>query len=875
MSPVDRVGRVPVKPIDPSKLFTTPGGLVAVKSEPDAEGKSTYMVLRSPQWAVRSLFGKPVDAFFIGDDGLNLETGNYEAELEFPGYFGKFVLKSQANVVLFADAAPDARWIVAHSYKGKTWGVSKESLAKLFPEGSTEVPDLDAEFKQLEAPFPVEGEGGLWAFHGVDREANAFEYGKWRFTRVTEGTASKNTWAVEENGVYVGDVNIDAYPFMARPRPEFMSAIISAEVDGHFDPRPAEARFNALHSGKPTVVPLSSGSGFTKEEASSHAVVDEKGDVTIVDPNVNVIEDLSSQGIPLSSVKRIVVSHAHFDHIAGLWRLLRHLPQKPELFVHSNAGDLQKIAEGLTDEGEMSTLTTLVAMAEKATHGRVKGAELIKAMKVVPLQFGKPMMLGSLPFEFFFGNHTIPAVGYRIVNSETGLPAFLFTGDTRLDAESLFGAKSKETGAPVMSSGRADFLSHMVERTLFAGGKVLADGGVAGIHPAANYYLAMLSSLRASGIRDVRLSELTANLYLYHEGEQNVLKSGLQYAGSGWKNAIDISKQVGWSEPRYDDVIARMSRRAALGVSVLANLSAADLEEFLQMGTAVTYKKVNGSTATHYMMRDGETADSFYLLLDGAVKVTKDTPQGRITLANVTSGLVGEAVFAGHKMRNADVEIESPVTALKFGGDAVEFLKDKGIAAAIVRLREMRVFAQSGTYPALTALSSDTRDEIFLAADVVKVNAGDVIMREGERSRGLYVVVEGELAVTKKEGPLASRPIIVTSQDGVIGEGTLSGGKVRSATVFAKTDAQLMYLDGERAMRLQQSSPEFNAYLLGLVQTRQSAVAIAPVPEQMQLPLGSGGVGGPVCSVFLAGTEPTAMMMPAMMAVPMMGGKIF
>lgn len=91
---------------------------------------------------------------------------------------------------------------------------------------------------------------------------------------------------------------------------------------------------------------------------------------------------------------------------------------------------------------------------------------------------------------------------------------------------------------------------------------------------------------------------------------------------------------------------------------------------------------------------------------------------------------------------------------------------------------------------AIEALKADdalqcklTLDEWKLAAPYLNIrfiNTGDVLMTEGEQSRELFILAEGELEVK------IQNTVVTTLQPGtVVGEGTFFSGHQRSATVVA------------------------------------------------------------------------------------------
>lgn len=807
------------KKIDPDRLLVTDRGVVAVKGTPSGDtskGRMPLIVVRTPPWAVRDLFGYDVQLFIAAGARLRLGTGEHDTDVEFPGYFGKFVLQRRGDILLFPEELDAARRITRLSYLGREWGVQAQTLAASYPEGA-DIPDLNLEAIELESPFPHEGAGGLWQYHFVER-MGVFEYRGWRVEHLG-GTR----WRIHDGGKYLGDIDIDDFPVKVRTV-RFMQDVLENPLLG-------VDRHLALFQGRPTVVPLGSGSGFTKEEASSHMLIDESGEVTIVDPNIQIIESLHGLGIPLGRVRRIVATHVHFDHVAGIWRLIRHLPHRADLVIHANPGDEDAIRTNRQGEGEMSTLKALVDIAVKATNGEIAADQMIGAVRVVPIKFGQDFALGTFTARFFHGNHSHPSVGYQIANPTTGRPAFLFTGDTRMDAYLLHSARERPDkkdpeAVPVMGERRAEFLSRMVPMTLLAGGAVYADAGVSPLHPTIKFYERMVAGLEAVGIAGEFLDYIKEGLFLFHEGRAKVEGSGFKYAGYGWNDAVALSKQLNWNPKDLDQRREGLISEGLARVPVLASLSSEDREHLASLGRMEIYE------AGSELMRDGEDAGDMVLILDGMVAVSRDEGAVRRVLATLTSGLVGEALIAGEPVRNADVVARTNTIVLRLGADAVDFMREKGLAPRFVKVRELRRRTESGDgrLDILSELSSEARDAIFLYSDVVLARDGDVVIREGEVSSDLFVVLDGELVVSSTRGELSARPVRL-GRGGVVGEGTLLGGAERSATVTAAGDAQLLHLSEEDARRiLEMYGGDARYYLLGIAQERGS-VRKAPQGE--------------------------------------------
>lgn len=72
---------------------------------------------------------------------------------------------------------------------------------------------------------------------------------------------------------------------------------------------------------------------------------------------------------------------------------------------------------------------------------------------------------------------------------------------------------------------------------------------------------------------------------------------------------------------------------------------------------------------------------------------------------------------------------------------------------------------------------------------------GDLIVQEGERDGRLFVVVSGEVAIMKDLGGPSEKALRTLRQGNYFGEMALLDDYVRTASVVAQTDTELLSLD--------------------------------------------------------------------------------
>ena len=94
-------------------------------------------------------------------------------------------------------------------------------------------------------------------------------------------------------------------------------------------------------------------------------------------------------------------------------------------------------------------------------------------------------------------------------------------------------------------------------------------------------------------------------------------------------------------------------------------------------------------------------------------------------------------------------------------------------------------------------------------SDDLEVEPGRVLCREGQTGREFFVIVEGEVEVTRK-----GKPVKRSGGDEFFGEIALLEDIPRTATVKAKTPLRLFVLSSRDFRRLVQSSPSVESKVM-------------------------------------------------------------
>ena len=125
--------------------------------------------------------------------------------------------------------------------------------------------------------------------------------------------------------------------------------------------------------------------------------------------------------------------------------------------------------------------------------------------------------------------------------------------------------------------------------------------------------------------------------------------------------------------------------------------------------------------------------------------------------------------------------------------------------------------------PLFAALSEKDLERLSEAVEQQHLAPGDLLLREGDRGDAMYVVVSGELEVTKHaEG--VELPLARVGPGAIQGEIAAIGGHERAASVRAMTDVEVVRIPREGLLYLLDSGPEPALALLQTVLERVRAL---------------------------------------------------
>ena len=213
------------------------------------------------------------------------------------------------------------------------------------------------------------------------------------------------------------------------------------------------------------------------------------------------------------------------------------------------------------------------------------------------------------------------------------------------------------------------------------------------------------------------------------------------------------------------------------------------------------------------IVRQGEPADSFYVLLSGRARVVKADQSGtEVVLASVKPGdSFGEAALAEGGARSATVRCSTAVEALRL--DRTDFLELaeqnpelKHHLEVTARHRALHgflyQFSNFGRLP-VPALRS-----LIEKLEPIEVTKGHSIIKQGDAPGAMFILEKGRArAFSSNNG--SQRNLAFYRDGDFFGELSILKGSPRSATVEAFSDCRLLALEPEAVRDLKRHYPEF------------------------------------------------------------------
>jgi CRP-like cAMP-binding protein len=225
-----------------------------------------------------------------------------------------------------------------------------------------------------------------------------------------------------------------------------------------------------------------------------------------------------------------------------------------------------------------------------------------------------------------------------------------------------------------------------------------------------------------------------------------------------------------------------------------------------------------------FVIREGEPGIAFYLVAKGQVRVFATQGGKQIERTRLLEGaLFGEMSLLTQQPRTASVQVvdEADIFELSRESMAAIAAEVPTLAAALDKFARERLLRNLlATSPLFKPFNHQQQLDLIRRFDGHEVGAGTVIIREGDAGQGLFVVLSGEVEVSKQQAGGGEMSLARLRAGDVFGEMSLLTNQPTSATVTAARPSTILFLARDYFQRLVDALPAIRKYFEELSQRR-------------------------------------------------------
>jgi CRP-like cAMP-binding protein len=224
-----------------------------------------------------------------------------------------------------------------------------------------------------------------------------------------------------------------------------------------------------------------------------------------------------------------------------------------------------------------------------------------------------------------------------------------------------------------------------------------------------------------------------------------------------------------------------------------------------------------------FVFHQGDAGSSFFVLCSGAVRVLRTDDGQQRELATLEEGsFFGEMALLSDAPRTASVEATQEDTQLlEITGAVLSSLSARypSVATALKKFYRQRLLSNlMATSRLFHPFSRSDRRDLVQRFRAREVNRGDVLVREGAPSDGLYLILSGEIDVQTQ-----GRKVARLKEGDMFGEMSLLTRAPATASCVAARRTSLLRLPHEDFNQLIMSHPQILELVAELTDQRRSA----------------------------------------------------
>jgi len=307
----------------------------------------------------------------------------------------------------------------------------------------------------------------------------------------------------------------------------------------------------------------------------------------------------------------------------------------------------------------------------------------------------------------------------------------------------------------------------------------------------------------------LKVAELLEKLGKKKEAVQIYREVAEAYAQDGFLlQAISVNKMILRIDPSAKDVNDRLAQlytekaretrpyRPLPHIPLFSDLNEQELQSLLERVQSKTFPK------NSLICREGQAGDSLYIIIQGEVAITKQTPRVKeLWMCNLREGdFFGEFGFFTDQKRHANVKALTECEILEISKNELNKLIKTyphimEVLQNFFKQRVLDLFLALS--PLFSSLTSMEREEVFKRFRLKKVSEETLLFQGGDPPGSLYMIKSGEVEIFTKNRQ-GKRVMLGTLKSGnFFGEISLLFNKPRMASAKTIRAAELLELTKE------------------------------------------------------------------------------
>ena len=247
-------------------------------------------------------------------------------------------------------------------------------------------------------------------------------------------------------------------------------------------------------------------------------------------------------------------------------------------------------------------------------------------------------------------------------------------------------------------------------------------------------------------------------------------------------------------------------------------------EAFVQLARDLVRREVGPDEK---VVRQGEPGHALFVVASGKLRVEREVDGRSVILARLAEGdFFGEMALLSGEPRMASVVADDAAELLEIRADALTALcrAHPHVAESLTRFYRRRLLANAMmTSPVFRPFARNDRANLARRFRTREAATGEVVVREGQKSDGMYVVLSGRYEVRRGSGP--SSQLVATLREGdLFGEISCLRKQPASASVVAARPGILLRLPRADFDAVAMSHPQMLELVAGLADERAQSL---------------------------------------------------